>query len=338
MRFSARVICFTPIAAHDFLTGFSPAIDLMVLEPDSLQVEPTGLEPTVSKTLSFQIAPEMLQGVAMSECLKWWGKHWADSNHQHTVTRRIQQVHKYDNFISHDWGTSRWLKLAALLVVFNSQAAAAASLLVSLLVGVLRISSVLPNHIWTAFAGHIAFVAVLCFWQRLRELVRRPRIVFLDKLCISQEDEALKEQGILSLPGFLDQSEELTILWSGKYLTRLWCTYELISFLQNPQKRKSVHVIPVKLCLLICLMSVAWHCMAAGYYIAYREIDAGARTSIDARFLFQSVAVLILPLQNYVSLGLLAEIQELPQQVRSFSIRAAKLAVYRCLLLSKFKG
>lgn len=215
-------------------------------------------------------------------------------------------------------------RTVALLVVFNSPAAAAAGFLVSLLVVVLRMSGAVPGHFSTALAGHVAFYAVLCFWQRLRELVLKPRIVFLDKLCISQEDEELKERGILSLPGFLDRSQELTILWSRMDFTRLWCTCELITFLIDHRKRKFVQVVPVKLCLLMLLMSVSWQCLAAGYYIAYREVDSGFRiTSITDRIIFQSMTVLILPFQNYIALELMTEIEDLPRQMKSFSIRAA---------------
>ena len=55
-------------------------------------------------------------------------------------------------------------------------------------------------------AGHVTFLVVLCFWQRIREVVRKPRMVFMDKLCIPQEDEALKEtriqQGLMALGYF----------------------------------------------------------------------------------------------------------------------------------------
>ena len=57
--------------------------------------------------------------------------------------------------IPQDWGTSRCLKLAALLVIFNSRAAAVASLTMSLLIGILRISGAIPDRLWTCFAGRV---------------------------------------------------------------------------------------------------------------------------------------------------------------------------------------
>ena len=42
-----------------------------------------------------------------------------------------------------------------------------------------------------------------------------------DRLCIAQHDVALKEQGIRGLGSFLAKSQNLTILWSGRYFSRL---------------------------------------------------------------------------------------------------------------------
>ena len=46
--------------------------------------------------------------------------------------------------------------------------------------------------------GYITFVFVLFFWQSISALVRPATSAFLDVLCISQHDERLKREGILS--------------------------------------------------------------------------------------------------------------------------------------------
>ena len=49
--------------------------------------------------------------------------------------------------------------------------------------------------------GWATFVLFLCFWQRLRALLFwGRRFVFLDKLCIAQHDDELKQQGVSWLP------------------------------------------------------------------------------------------------------------------------------------------
>ena len=64
-------------------------------------------------------------------------------------------------------------------------------------------------------------------WQRIRSLIAKPKVVFLDKLCIAQHDEELKQNGIFGLAGFLDHSRQLTIFWSYRYLSRLWYLCEV---------------------------------------------------------------------------------------------------------------
>ena len=48
----------------------------------------------------------------------------------------------------------------------------------------------------------------------------QPQLVFLDKLCIPQDDEQVKEECILGLAGYLKASEKLVILWSERYFQR----------------------------------------------------------------------------------------------------------------------
>ena len=63
-----------------------------------------------------------------------------------------------------------------------------------------------------------------------------------DRLCIAQHDMALKEQGIRGLGCFLSKSRNLTILWSGRYFSRLllinllskfWMWVELVCVLSS---------------------------------------------------------------------------------------------------------
>eukprot|EP00439_Symbiodinium_sp_Y106_P000283 s2443_g1.t1 len=143
-------------------------------------------------SLPTTLDPELLQGVHLSVCLSGWGK----------LSRRTAV---YDTFLSHDWGTPRWLKFIALVVIFNSRAAAVASAVVSLTVGVLRATGLLPDELWTACNKPRLI-------RKIRDFVLRPQIVFLDKLCIDQHDERLKEKGILGLAGFLDNTKKLTVL------------------------------------------------------------------------------------------------------------------------------
>ena len=45
---------------------------------------------------------------------------------------------------------------------------------------------------------------------------------FLDCACIEQTDKARMQEGIRNIGGFLQSAEELHVLLSEPYLTRLW--------------------------------------------------------------------------------------------------------------------
>jgi len=278
------------------------------------------------RSLKVEMPPELLRGVYLHECLAQWGKHWAsaDTVERASDFRLSRPTQRIDNFLSHDWETSRWLKLAALLVVFNSRAAAVATLLVSVGVGILRASHVLPDEAWTVAIGHATWVSFFFGWQRLRSFCR-PRTVFLDKLCIAQHDVALKEQGILGLAAFLDIADELTVLWSPRTLQRLWCVYELSTFLRRPEKRKQVKIMPVKLALLLCVNSLSWFVMAGGYSVISNQ---SGREVTWTRSLLGSLcmcfAAVFLPWTYYVGIGMMEDLSTLPKQLSNFRIQDAE--------------
>ena len=117
------------------------------------------------------------------------------------------------------------LKLLAMLVVFNSRAAAISTTLVSatwvctkqlvssesnlsqteiacawvdlqVLSPILAIFVVgLESSVGPMLLSYATFWIFLCFWQRIRQCFQKPLCVFMDKLCISQKDAHLKAVG-----------------------------------------------------------------------------------------------------------------------------------------------
>eukprot|EP00929_Paragymnodinium_shiwhaense_P083133 TRINITY_DN44171_c0_g2_i4.p1 TRINITY_DN44171_c0_g2~~TRINITY_DN44171_c0_g2_i4.p1 ORF type:complete len:554 (+),score=17.66 TRINITY_DN44171_c0_g2_i4:109-1770(+) len=83
---------------------------------------------------------------------------------------------------------------------------------------------------WSRFVCPFTWGVVFIFGQRLRTMAGRSHHVFLDKLCIHQTDPEKKTASILGLAGFLRNAERLVVLWSPRYFTRLWCTYELAAW------------------------------------------------------------------------------------------------------------
>ena len=95
------------------------------------------------------------------------------------------------------------------------------SLLASIAVGVGQASGVVPENLWFfPFPCYWVYLLVLCFRQRIRGVCRH-RMVFMDKLCIHQTDDKMKEAGILGLGAFVQKSDKLLVLWSQRYFNRL---------------------------------------------------------------------------------------------------------------------
>lgn len=67
----------------------------------------------------------------------------------------------------------------------------------SISVGLVAIFLQLPQEswVWLTLPGHITWLLVFCFWQRLRSFVTQPTMVFMDKICIAQHDDNLKDWG-----------------------------------------------------------------------------------------------------------------------------------------------
>ena len=164
--------------------------------PKRLSRSDYSLDPTESRHLD----PERIRAVRLDVCLAGWGKHFQTSGGagQCNADFDLSQVVDFiDDFLSHDWKTSRFDKFLAMVWTYNFRAAMFASAIVSCLAGVLRIYFPLGNHWWPVCFGYLAFAFTLCFWQRMRSCCCKPPKVFLDRLCIPQDDEILKRQGPL---------------------------------------------------------------------------------------------------------------------------------------------
>jgi len=228
--------------------------------------------------------------------------------------------------LSHDWQTQGWLKVVALVILFNSKAAALCTLCMSIIVGLLRGFDILPDEFWTNFIGHATFIFVLCFWQKIL-MLWSPRMVFLDRLCIAQNDAALKEKGILSLAAFLDRSDELTILWSPRYFRRLWCTYEIATYFRHRKMDRPVQMMPVTLSLLILVHSITWFMMIIAYHIIVdlkSDADESWRRDVAILSMCVVVASILAPCTFYLDMQMISELQEMPAQLKNFRVQDAE--------------
>ncbi|CAE7403520.1 car [Symbiodinium sp. CCMP2592] len=274
-----------------------------------------------SSQLVTKLDPTLLKSVSLSECVRGFGK-YLDSTR--SVDKKLSRPgEKFDAFISHDWGTSRWLKLGCLLILFNTRAAVVGTVLASTILGVLCSLEVLPTNDFVVMAGHAVFLFLMCFWQSIRDICNASPRVFLDKLCISQEDPEEKKLGILGLGAFLKASGKLVILWSPRYFHRLWCTYEIVTFLRLHGEAARIQIMPAKMAWLLALTALMWQSVLfTGRFL----IDSvGDPVWFPVSFAMVLLEVLgLLPLYNYHGLEIFADIEELPSQLRQFRLQQAQ--------------
>ena len=245
------------------------------------------------------------------------------------VRSHLRRCLLFDTFISHDWKTARRLKYASLLLFFNAKPAAVATLLVSVTGGVLSYHyEVLPPPRWAISIGYLTFAIFLFFWQNLRDIFRRPRLAFLDKFTIPQEDEEVKERCILGLAGFLTCSRQFLILWSEPYIDRIWCIYELTTFMRLHGGKRPVHAIPVNLPLLLLVHSGWWFAVRLLSTLVYVHTET-TMPSENPRLVLVSICLLSLfcityPFQHYAGTRMTRNLQALTTKLGCFEVQEAK--------------
>ena len=132
---------------------------------------------------------------------------------------------KITTFWSHSWHGGRWKKILTVVALYNGTAAVSLAFLTGMLMMVLFSFGTLPgidrgwwieNWVWSCWStssGLVVASLVLPFW-------RSQTRVFLDRICISQNDDRLKSEAILSLAGLLKNSDSMLVLWDPTWTER----------------------------------------------------------------------------------------------------------------------
>eukprot|EP00438_Fugacium_kawagutii_P006664 Skav225703 [mRNA] locus=scaffold1817:310151:312056:+ [translate_table: standard] len=281
-----------------------------------------------SVTLSQTLEPQLLRAAPLTVALSGFCKHWeglaaTGSKPLVTLSRPVKRINV---FLSHDWQTCRWLKLLTLLLYFNSSAAAIAALLSSLLLGVLKTQlGASMSNLWF-YSCYLVFLIVLAFWQRIRNFFVSAPMVFLDKLCIYQENEELKQKGILGLGAFVGSSEELLVLWSRRTFTRLWCAYEIGCFLSRMRRMKQLEILPVAGVASLYLTALLWHLLVISYTAAMKHFCPPGSPQdlwsvICVWLVVTPIGLILLPPISYLKMTLMDDFDQLPQQLQDFQIQ-----------------
>jgi len=156
-------------------------------------------------------------------------------------------------------------------------------------------------------------------------MFRRPLTVFFDKLCIAQHDEKLKIKSVYGLASFLNHSDRLLILWSPRYFSRIWCAYELATFMRDPAKRKSIQMMPTKLAVLQLVYCLLMHLTYGASIALATPSDANRLSQVMFVILALAAAIfLAVALSLYICMQLIEDIEELPEQLAGFDIQSSK--------------
>mmetsp|Transcript_24298 Transcript_24298/g.63768 ORF Transcript_24298/g.63768 Transcript_24298/m.63768 type:complete len:744 (-) Transcript_24298:107-2338(-) len=292
----------------------------------------------VSSNMFREVQPEFVRAVRLDHVLAGCGWIWdlrskvADCD----LSRLVEHLHV---FISHDWHTQRLQKFLALCFIFNSRAALWSSVLVALLCSVVPLSfpGLFPCPVLGLTAEVIGgethafrhdclvvllppctFAFVFMEWQRIRSLLlRRPVMAFVDRLCIDQSNQVRKEKGIRALAGVLRYSGRLLILWSPQYFTRLWCAYEVASWLYLGRELDESIFMPVTLACSFVMWSVAFVC-----FWVLQEVTT---SDVVVQTVLPPVVMLLLALPLTHLLRVTCHDQQLlTEQLASFSIRGTQ--------------
>lgn len=305
------------------------------------QSRPTFSNPPDLKRLSSQIDPHMLKAVPLECAMAMFGAHWAASSSLSVGSDLAETVTNLDDFISHDWQTGRWAKFIALSLWYNGRAAVMASVSVGVVVSTLELMMLddvgsFESTVVVANTVHFVdrpllhciicpscFIVVLSFGQRFLSCLYSRRMVFVDKLCIDQTNPEKKQAGILGLAGFIKRSSKLNVLWSRRYFTRLWCTYELASWIHHGKKMGSVNFLPVARAQALGVLL-----MCSALFWSFNECRDVVQDPSDVwwyvgmRVGGSCLVALVLPVR--MLLLFVQEMRSLPEQLDTFSIRGSR--------------
>eukprot|EP00929_Paragymnodinium_shiwhaense_P028780 TRINITY_DN16612_c1_g1_i1.p1 TRINITY_DN16612_c1_g1~~TRINITY_DN16612_c1_g1_i1.p1 ORF type:complete len:668 (-),score=17.09 TRINITY_DN16612_c1_g1_i1:64-2067(-) len=233
------------------------------------------------RSMPSTLPMELLRGVPDNVALAGYGRHWTSNISGYDDFALSKETRLIDDFISHDWRTSRTVKYISLCYIYNAKAAWVGSTLFAC--GVLLIKESmrfagyleprLPRGVHlTDLAGAVVvgpfvFLVLFFHWHMIRAVCGHARMLFVDKLCIAQNDEAMKRAGVHGLAAFLKHSERLVVLWSPTYFSRLWCTYELAAWFRYERPLSSVLFVPVEVPRLLLAGNIILSVGSVIYYI-----------------------------------------------------------------------
>lgn len=293
--------------------------------------------------LVSSLPKKLMRGVRADVALRGFGMHWSsgDIAGGHVVPESLyglsEEVLELNDFISHEWQTGRTAKFLALCMVYNLRMATAISFTIGIIIVLLNHSGAhgpedgaasrpvnwytVRQDVFFASTTACTFAFVFFFWQRLRSwALRRPIMLFVDKLCIHQADEKQKVAAIMALAGFLKHSQRLVILWTPRYFTRLWCTYEVASWMHLGRDIfDSVDLVPVSLAAFVLYTFALNFLLTALLFCLYHVFDGKMAALWGLLGLCFCQAVLVTRSIRHI----MRDMQVVKEQLATFSVERA---------------
>lgn len=265
------------------------------------------------------------------------------------VFQTSKPASRVGTFISHVWASRRWRKHLALCYCLNINAAVICATTTWLclilwsiwhwgIFGMGGKTFLIPLFVWiptavffmTIFFGHLLFGAPEDWW--------------LDKLCIHQSREKLKEQGVNALPEIVATADKMIILWDKQYFERLWCCAEVAIFCSTKRGASCVEFAPLWLApwvlstiltQLLCI-SIAERLFSligyVGAYLATVEIVPPGLVPLLAQFCGVGIGFWLgslpaVPLSYYAMNAKMHNYSTTRKALRHFDIHETKCAV-----------
>ncbi|CAE7544015.1 unnamed protein product [Symbiodinium natans] len=288
----------------------------------------------------LQVDNSIARGISVGSSLGAGGRLWQtspvdmDEDSRSRLWDKSKPVERFDVFFSHSWRTPGkwkvlsllfqygwpfvmvcWACVAGLVFVLGAFGLLSTPLIFN--ADVLDFKKACPFAPWVYLSGIFTVLISLLlspYWLYLR---RSPNC-FLDVVSINQSDPDLMERGIYGLGGFLSISNELRVLWSPPYLSRLWCVFELAAYRKaNPSG--PVCVKPLFVERQACLLMLGSYA-GAGIFCVVFAVRLGLRFSLPVTMLTVTPLLFIV----HGNRMFMREKHELIASLQNFEVEAAE--------------
>ncbi|CAE6953438.1 rpl22 [Symbiodinium sp. CCMP2592] len=271
--------------------------------------------------------PGIVRAVQAWRALSGLGKVFR-SGARRSMAPKSFPAHRIDEFWSHSWHGRKWLKAWTAFYMKNTTAATIAATLASTILCVVFVCRWVPqfrfqesppyprNPPWCLLTGLVFYCLFFLCW-------RPGGHIFLDILCIDQEDDDLKVAALLSIGAFLKRSDALVILWDPSWSQRLWCVFELATFLHSrPDKQHA------KLIIRPTALGPVFLSLPAGLsFVLVASSFSPGDPQVDQDFVIPTLGILGF-LGFYVSVGVIRgyyrSVEELQSSLSKFNISDTK--------------